>query len=288
MKIPILATGLSGLVGTRVYELLRDKYEIFDMSLSTGIDITDYESLEKEISNTESKIILHMAAKTDVDSCEDDKIYGEDGSAWSVNVVGTQNIIKLAKKYKKKVIYISTDFVFDGTKEYYTENDKPNPVNWYGYTKYEGEKIVLNTDIPFLILRIAYPYKAKCIDRMDFVSRIINKMKQNQPIYGVSDHIFTPTFIDDIALGLEHMISKNFEGIYHMVGSQSISVLDAVMLISEIFGIKTKIIPIKREEFFKEKAYRPFKLALKNDKIIKIGLKFLGFKDGLIKIKKSY
>ena len=140
MKIPILATGLSGMVGTRVAEILSDNFEFEDISLATGIDITDKKSVDRVISESESKIILHLAAKTDVDSCEDDKILGEEGAAWQINVVGTENIIEAAKANGKRVIYISTDFVFNGTKDGYQEDDKPNPVSWYGYTKYQGEE----------------------------------------------------------------------------------------------------------------------------------------------------
>src|SRR3989338_4530425 len=86
MKPQILATGISGLVGTRVQELLQDKFEFTDLSLATGVDVTNYEDLENHIRNSPAKIILHMAAKTDVDGCEDDKIFGEEGKAWVINV----------------------------------------------------------------------------------------------------------------------------------------------------------------------------------------------------------
>ena len=136
MKPQILATGISGLVGTRVQELLQDKFEFTDLSLATGVDVTNYEDLENHIRNSPAKIILHMAAKTDVDGCEDDKIFGEEGKAWVINVTGTENIVKIAEKCGKKVIYISTDFVFDGTRDSYSEDDEANPLNWYAMTKH--------------------------------------------------------------------------------------------------------------------------------------------------------
>src|SRR3989339_1670353 len=100
-KIPILATGLSGLVGTRISEILSSEYEFRDVSLTTGIDITDFEAVDKAVRESDSEVILHMAAKTDVDACEDDKILGDDGGAWRINVVGTDNIIACARKYGK-------------------------------------------------------------------------------------------------------------------------------------------------------------------------------------------
>ncbi len=287
MKKPVLVTGLSGLVGTRIKELLEDKYSFIDLSLASGVDITDYESLERIIAGSEAKTIVHMAAKTDVDACEDDKILGEDGQAWMVNVIGTENIVKIAQKLGKRVIYISTDFVFDGTKDFYTEDDKPNPVNWYGYTKYEGEKRVSNYSENNAILRIAYPYRAVFFQKKDFVRRIIEKIKDEKEISGLIDHIITPTFIDDISDALDIFIEKELIGIYHVVGSQSLSVYEAIKLIACSFNFKVKINQVKREDYFRGRAFRPFKLALKNDKIIKLGIKMKRFDQGLEEIKEQ-
>ena len=135
------------------------------------------------------QIVLHMAAKTNVDGCEEDKArdkeileykdpqkqeqaWMEEKTAWTINVFGTQNIIDACQKTNKKLIYISTDFVFDGTKKAYSEEDKPNPINWYAKTKYEGEKIIQNSGLDYVIARIAYPYRA-FFERKDFVRAIL-------------------------------------------------------------------------------------------------------------------
>jgi dTDP-4-dehydrorhamnose reductase len=287
MKNLILATGMSGLVGTRVNDLLSSEYEFHDLSLSTGVDITDYQSLEKYISNSDAKIILHMAARTDVDGCEDEKILGDDAPCWKVNVTATENIAYLAKKKGMKIIYISTDFVFDGVKNSYSENDEPNPVNWYGYTKYKGEeKIRENTD-NFVILRIAYPYRSNFSEKKDFVRRMIEKMEKKEKIMGLTDHIITPTFIDDIAEALRIFFQHDIRGIYHAVGSQSLSVYESVEKIAKTFGLTPDLHPVKRMEYFKNKAFRPFKLSLKNDKITESGLYMKSFDEGLTEIKKQ-
>ena len=176
MNSPILGTGLSGLVGTRIVELLEDKFSFTDVSLATGVDITHADEVDRIVKESESEVILHMAAKTDVDGCEDDKILLEEGPAWMINVIGTQNIVESAKKYNKHVIYISTDFVFDGAKEEYDEDDEPNPVSWYATTKWEGEKAVSGSGINYTIARLSYPYRAICTIRMDFVRRILENI----------------------------------------------------------------------------------------------------------------
>ncbi len=285
-KTQIIGTGLSGLVGSRVMQLLKDKYDFTDLSFSTGVDITDYEQVLNIFDKSESSVVLHMAAKTDVDSCEDDKILGEEGGAWMVNVVGTQNIADAARKTNKRVIYISTDFVFDGTQDFYQEDDIPNPVNWYGITKFEGEQLVIKSGIGYTIVRLAYPYRSNFGEKTDFVRRIIEKAKNNEDLYSLTDHIFTPTFIDDIAQALDIFLSKEIGGIYHVVGSESLTPYKAVEKISDIFSLKGNIVPVIREVFFKERAFRPCRLAVKNDKISKLGVKMSGFSEGL-KIMKT-
>ncbi len=287
MNRQVLATGLSGLVGTRIRELLEDDFEFTDLSLATGVNITDYDSVEKSVGNSDAQVILHMAAKTDVDACEDDQVLGEEGAAWMVNVGGTENIVSAAKKTGKRIIYISTDFVFDGTKEYYTEKDSPNPVNWYARTKYEGEKLIEAADINSTIVRIAYPYRSCFSEKKDFVRRIKEKMEKGEEVKAVIDHIFTPTFIDDIASALKLLLETNLTGIYHVVGSQSLSTYDAANLIAQMFSQKARITPETRSEYFKEKAFRPFKLRLKNDKITKLGVKMRRFDEGLEEVKKQ-
>jgi dTDP-4-dehydrorhamnose reductase len=141
----ILGTGLTGLVGSRVVELLSNKYEFENLSRSSGSDISNKEQVLGKIKSSDAQVILHLAAKTNVDECEKDKTLAQSGEAWRINVEGTKNIADACLQASKKLIYISTDFVFDGENPPpggYSEEDIPNPVNWYARTKYEGEKIV--------------------------------------------------------------------------------------------------------------------------------------------------
>lgn len=287
MKTKILGTGLSGLVGSRIVELLSDRFEFQDLSLATGIDITNEDQLKDKFLQSEAKVVLHMAAKTDVDQCEDDKLLRSDGAAWQVNVVGTENIVDWAKKTGKRVVYISTDFVFDGTRDFYDEKDKPNPVNWYGYTKYLGEKALLNSVVNYAILRLAYPFRARFDEKKDFVRTSIDKLSKEGKIYGLDDHIFTPTFIDDIAYALKTVLEKELVGIFHVVGSTSLTPLKAIDKIKKVFGLSGKIEPINRETYFKHRAYRPFKLRLRNDKITHLGIHMRGFEKGLVEMRRQ-
>lgn len=282
----ILGTGLSGLVGSRIVELLEDRIE-FDFS---EVDITDKDKITSRIRDSRALIVLHLAAKTDVDACEKDKAQGKRGPAWQVNVIGTQNVALAAQLSGKKMIYISTDFVFDGNpKDFrgYTEEDPPEPINWYGKTKYEGEFIVRSLKTPFLIVRLAYPYRVS-FQTPDFVRTIINRLKGRERVNGVTDHMFTPTFIDDIAEALRVLVEQNETGIYHVVGSQFLSPYKAAEIICQKFGFDESLISATtREEYFKNRAPRPEKLALLNDKIKKLGVRMRTFEEGLDEFQES-
>lgn len=280
----ILGTGLSGLVGSRIVELLKDRYE-FE---SSDVDITDKDNIQSQIKNSNASIVLHLAAKTDVDGCEEDKSLGKDGAAWMVNVIGTKNIADACLESGKKLIYISTDFVFNGINPPaggYSEEDIPNPVNWYARTKYTGEKIVQSLSCPWIITRIAYPYRSSFL-RNDFFRAILSRLQRNEQVLAVTDHIFTPTFVDDIANAIDTLIKNNCTGIFHVVGTQSLTPYDAAILIAKKFGFDQSLIAkTTRAEFFKDRAPRPFHLALKNDKIENLGVKMKGFEEGLREIK---
>jgi dTDP-4-dehydrorhamnose reductase len=287
MKKEILATGLSGLVGTRIQELLSDYYDFTDVSLTTNIDITHEEDVERIFTQSQTDTVLHMAAKTDVDSCEDDKILGDEGAAWVVNVIGTQNVVSAAKKTGKRLIYISTDFVFDGTKEFYTEEDEPNPVCWYAVTKFEGEKIVLSASSDATVIRISYPYLALSTGKKDFVQRIREVLASGKEVRGLTDHVFTPTFIDDIAFGLRVFLDTPNPGIFHLVGSSSMTSFEGLHMIAKAFQLPECITATTRKDYFRGRAFRPFQLALKNGKIRKLGITPSTFAEGLDIIKKQ-
>ncbi len=284
----ILGTGLTGLVGSRIVELLKDKYEFESISRSTGIDIEDKNGVLEKIKFSDASIVLHLAAKTDVDGCEKDKSSGEEGEAWRINVEGTSNVADACLTSNKKLIYVSTDFVFDGANPSaggYSEEDIPNPINWYAKTKYEGEKIIQNLKIPWIIVRIAYPYRAN-FPKLDFCRTILERLKKKLPIAAVADHVFTPTLIDDISFALDALISDNSQGVFHAVGNQSLTPYEASLMIAKIFNFDQNLISkTTRAEFFKDRAPRPFQLKLKNDKIQGLEIRMSTFEEGLRKIK---
>lgn len=284
----ILGTGLTGLIGSRITEILPE-ISFTTISRSQGGDVTNKDSLIPFFESFDGEWVLHMAAKADVDGCEKDQDLGEKGDAWKSNVIGTQNMAEMAAEYGKKLIYISTDFVFDGEKpngQGYIEEDQAHPINWYGETKYQGERKIIEVGGEYLILRIAYPYGLSPAPKKDFVRIIADRLINGLPIKGITDHIFVPTHIDDIAHALSSLTKQQALGVYHLVGNESLTPYDAAVLIANAVGVNPEVIgKTTREEYFAGKARRPFNLYLENDKIKTLGIETKTFEEGLDAMK---
>lgn len=290
MKQKIIGTGLSGLVGSRIVELLGQEFDFEDISRKTGTDITDKDAVLKRLQNSDAKFVVHLAAYTNVDEAEKEKDLGKESTAWKITVGGTQNVVAAAQATEKHLIHISTDMVFPGTKplpERYTEEDAVGPVGWYATTKAEAENVVLQSRIPCTILRIAYPYRAQ-FEKKEYVRIFKWLLEEKREIKAVSDHYFTPTFIDDLADVFSLIFMQKLTGIFHAGGKLSVSPYDAAMQVADIFGLdKNLISPTTRGEYFKGKAPRAFNLSLNSDKIEKLGISLKGFTEGLQEIKKQ-
>jgi len=284
----ILGTGLTGLIGSRILELLSPNYSFTNISRSMGVDITNSEQIKKAIVNSDCDVVLHLAAFTNVLEAEKDREQGEGSQAWKINVVGTENIVNACNDSGKKLVYLSSDLVFDGenTPEGgYTELDRENPLNWYATTKYEGELRVKDAKVPWIIMRPAYPYRAT-FEKNDFVRLFIHKLKNNEPLTLLTDRIISPTFIDDLSNVFDTLLSKEATGIYHTVGSSALSIYEAAEIIADIFGYDKKLLlRTTRKEFLAGRPPEPFNSALNNAKIRKLGVNMRTFETGVEELK---
>jgi len=288
----IIGTGLSGLVGSRIVELLKDKFEFVDFSLDSGVNLLDQQSLSDAFEkNKDAVAVLHLAAFTDTNAAWEQK-GDKSGICYQLNVEGTRNILNLAQKYNQFLIYISTDFVFDGTKTTpYLETDAPNPIEWYGETKYLGEKVTIDSGYTnYNISRITYPYRAKFEPKVDIIRKVLTKLQNNEPVKMFSDQICTYTFIDDIAESLGYFLDNKTTGIYHLVGSSSHSPYEMCLEIAKAFNLNKDLISASSlEEYIKSQpaGSRPWQKTLitSNQKVTNLGLKFKTLPEGLEEIK---
>ncbi|OGH11663.1 MAG: hypothetical protein A3B38_03020 [Candidatus Levybacteria bacterium RIFCSPLOWO2_01_FULL_36_13] len=286
----LIGTGLNGLIGTRIVKLLSEKYTFKNLSRSNGVDITDYNSVKKALSASDSNTLIHLAAYTDVKGAEEEKALKEDSQSYKINVLGTKNVARACQETGKKLIYFSTDMVVGGENMPdggFKEDANYNPLSWYAQTKYEAEKIVRELPTPWLIMRLAYPYRAS-FEKLDFVRLFIKILTDGTQITALTDRIISPTFIDDIANALDVLIKKDSKGIYNIVGSEILSIYDAAILITKIFNLDSLLVhKITRKEFLIGRPPEPFSSALNNDKIQKLGVGMNSFQAGLNIIKKQ-
>lgn len=267
-KIPILTTGATGLVGSRLLELFEDEYEFYNMDLTVGIDITKPELIEEFISDHSANILIHFAAFTDVNKAFE-QVGDKTGICYKVNVVGTQNIIDICKTHDIHLIHISTDFVFSGEQEEpYIEEDPRSPIEWYGETKAMAEELVENSGVEYTIARLAYPFRANFPDKPDIVAKIKKGLEDKTLYPQFSDMTITPTYIDDIVAGLEVMINLKPSGIFHLVGSSWVTPYDLAQKVASTFGFDPKIVEEGSLTEYLKSANRPYarNVKLSNNK----------------------
>jgi dTDP-4-dehydrorhamnose reductase len=291
MKPRIITTGLTGLVGSKLQELLSERYSFSDISLPKG-DILDFKSLERFFKrNYQAEIVLHLAAFTNVGAAWHERGCRE-GNCYRINVLGTKNIVHLCEHFGKYLIYVSTDFVFNGQKEQaYTEKDLPSPIEWYGRTKLMGEEEVKKTLEKYAVVRIAFPYCAEFNKKSDLVRKILRRLRTGNLYPMFTDQITTPTFIDDIVYGLEKFFQKKPVGIYHLVASSFQSPYELACQIAETFGFdkdkikKGSLADYKKKQSDCERPWHDF-LGLSNQKIKEeLGIEMSTLQQGLEKMK---
>ena len=223
LKQQILATGAIGLVGSRFLDMFQAKYEVANIDIASGVDITDKASVEQFIVSHPATTLIHLAAFTDTNRAfaeTDDKT----GLCYRVNVLGTQNIAELCRDHHIHLIHVSTDFVFDGLQTTpYLEESPLSPIEWYGSTKAMAEEVVKTSGVSYSIARLSYPYRAHFPAKPDIIQKIRLGLESGKLYPQFSDTVITPTFIDDIARGFDQLITLHPQGIFHLVGSDSLS-----------------------------------------------------------------
>jgi len=282
----ILGTGLSGLVGSRLMELLKDSMTFQNLSLETGVDITNKNNVDSYFATSDADWVFHLAAYTDVQGAEKEKDLKEESVAWKVNVLATEYIVENCKKFKKNLLYIDTDYAFDGTLGSYSENSTPNPLGWYAKTKSEGANRVLSLGQKGLVIRISNPFRANPVGKKDFVHKMLERLQQGLTLSAPTDSVFVPTFIDDLAQAVQALVPAQSSGIYHVVGAKELSPYEAAMHIATVFGCDVSLVQKTTfDEMFMNRAPAPRMAHLTQEKILNLGIHPHTFEEGLIEVK---
>lgn len=245
----ILITGATGQLGSELWNLLDERNVAYDAFDSHGLDITDEETVMKKVEELQPKVIYHCAAYTAVDNAEDQY----KAANWQVNETGTQNIAQAAKKVGALLVYVSTDYVFDGTNPgEYKEDDPTNPKNEYGKAKLAGEEIVKQTLDNYYIVRTSWVFGKY---GRNFVYTMLRLAKDHDRLTVVNDQFGRPTWTRTLAEFITHLVdTKSPYGTYQLSNDDSCSWYEFA---KEILADKdVEVAPVTSKEY-PQKAYRP-------------------------------
>jgi dTDP-4-dehydrorhamnose reductase len=296
----LLIIGSTGLVGSKIASLAAKRG--FDphntqhsrKSASSGyaeLDITDREATLTLVGKVQPRAIINTAAVTNVDYCESHR-----EEAQGVNVEGVKNLAEAARENRSRLIQVSTDYVFDGKVGHYEEADTPNPIQYYGKTKLEAEKIVSNLP-SFAIARPSVIFGWTPVHQagesgsskpMNFAMFVLDRLKRHENVKAIRDQYASPTFVDNLAEALLGLAKTREIGIFHTAGRSCLSRYEFAIKLAEAFGYpKGQIEPVYASEF-KQVAQRPRNSCLRVEKTEKLlGMSLLPAAEGIKEMKRQ-
>jgi dTDP-4-dehydrorhamnose reductase len=293
-KERLLITGGSGLLGSNIARLAINNFEVFATYNSHPIQISGCRFVPLDIRGQQQVIslfkeikpdlVIHTAALIDVDYCED---HAEE--AWLTNVEGTENVVLATREVGAKMLYISTDSVFNGKKGMYSEEDVPDPVNIYAKTKLEGEQRVQRWLPDSIIIRTAfYGWSSSNSSRVSLAEWVVNGLREGRTLPMFTDVFFSPIFVDNLVKIIIEMYGKGLSGIYHVAGSERCSKYDFGQEIAQAFGLNKNYIQPTSITEAGLRAPRPRDLSLNTTKVSGlVETRLLGVKEGIAWFKDS-
>lgn len=268
----VLITGAKGQLGTDLVTILSQNHEVKGTDID-AVDIRNADEVKSLVQRARPDVVIHAAAYTDVDRCE-----GNADEAMAINATGTKNVAMACQEIGAKLIYYSTDYVFDGSKQTpYVEEDLANPQTVYGLSKLHGEEWVRQVAQQFTILRIAWVYGTSGRNFVRTMLKIgkeqlkaIDAQREYKPIRVVADQIGNPTWTEDIAYQTQMVMERELFGTYHATSEGSCSWFE---LAKEVFNVMK--MPVKLEQCttaeFPRPAKRPANSALTNAALERVG-----------------
>ncbi len=275
----ILITGSNGLLGQKLVKLLAEKDNVELLATSKGenrinnkegykyqsLDITNKEEVFDVVEKFEPNTVINTAAMTNVDACESDKEL-----CWDLNVNAVKYLIEAAQHSNTHLIHLSTDFVFDGEKGPYKEEDEPNPLSYYGKSKYEAENLLQQSNIKWSIARTVIVYGiGENMSRSNIVLWAKEALEKGNPLTIVDDQFRSPTLAEDLAMGCWLIAEKEAEGIFHLSGKDTMSIIDLVYRVADFYHLDKSIVTAIKSSSLNQAAKRPPKTGFILNKAIK-------------------
>jgi dTDP-4-dehydrorhamnose reductase len=291
----ILITGANGLLGRKLVGLVDRQPGIYSMAsarkaiaFSTGtsetvlLDVTDAAMLEQVVSQVRPDVIINAAAMTQVDQCEEQK-----EECWKQNVGSVTNLVNTCSRHNIHLVHVSTDFIFSGKEGPLDESAVPEPVNYYGESKLEGDRVILDSNLSAAIIRTVLVYGVTSdMSRSNIVLWVKKSLEDKKPIKVVNDQFRTPTLAEDLAMGCYLAAQKKATGIYHISGYEMMTPYDIALKTADFFKLdKTLITPVTD---FIQPAKRPLKTGFIIEKARReLGYEPHSFEEGLKVVEKQ-
>lgn len=288
----ILITGSNGLLGQKLVKLLAGKNDIDLLATSIGknrtpftdgytyhsLDITSQNEINEVFNKFNPEVVINTAAMTNVDACE-----SQQKQCWELNVNAVKNLIAASEKHNTHLIHFSTDFVFDGENGPYKETDQPNPLSYYGESKYESEKLVQQANIKWSIVRTIIVFGVvEDMSRSNIVLWAKEALEKGNPLTIVNDQFRSPTLAEDLAMGTWLIAQKKASGIFHLSGKETMSIIDLVNKVADFYSYDKSIITPIASSSLNQAAKRPPKTGFILDKAInELGYNPCSFAEGL-------
>lgn len=243
-------------------------------------DLTDTLSVKRVIDAFDPGLTILSAAMTNVDLCEDQR-----DLAYAVNVKAPREIAGFCRDAKSKIVYLSTDYIFDGKDGPYAEESVPNPVSYYGWTKCEGERFVSAEAGDPLVIRTTVVYGFETAQK-NFVYGLIRSLRQGDTRSVPVDQVGTPTYAYDMARKIERLTARGSTGVFNVAGADLIDRYEFSRKICRVFGLDFSLVKPVSTDQLGQKAVRPLKAGLITDKVSRIlSERAIGADEGLEKFK---
>lgn len=296
IKTRILIVGCNGMLGQALVKLYSKRKDV-ELHLSsiedqfvgnnqftyTKVDISKRNEVRKLFLDFFPDYVINAAAYTDVDGCETNREL-----AWNINVNGVKHLVEGCRIVDAQLVHISSDFIFDGQNGPYHEDDKPNPISYYGRTKFASENEIKIGGIPYLIIRTNVLYGLQKGVKKDFVEWVVENLSAEKQINVVTDQWNNPTYVDDLVNGISLAIDKKKTGIYNIGGLEYLSRFDFALKIAKVFGLNENLINQTTTDKLNQKAKRPLRgglIILKAQ--TELGYKPRTIEENLLDIKKK-
>jgi dTDP-4-dehydrorhamnose reductase len=260
--LKLLITGASGLYGSKLAEMATARnYEVYSgysqdkpaFGTPTHFDVSERNRVEEVFKKVNPEVVVHAAALTDVDKCEINKEL-----AWRINVEGTRNIVEAAKGSRAFLVYLSTDYVFNGETGRYKETDRPDPINFYGVTKLKAEELVKEKADKYCIARASVIYgSTPAAGKANFALWLLKKLESNEQIKVVTDQWNSPTLNTNLAEMTLEIIENKIAGTFHLSGATRINRFDFAKLLAQAFNLDGNLIRSVTSTEFSWIAKRP-------------------------------